>query len=364
MKDFSYNVLWIDDQWDDKEKGNFPFILNAKNKGINIEAYKTSKEGMKAFEDSLYKWDGIILDAKCFNESEDEVPDTDGMYESIDKINALSLKRFVPMYIYTGQADLLSETYFKKSLRGKKPYIKGTDNDKLLADIIEAADKLEETQIRREYWDIFETYPDLEEKLIAILKRANSIKNNDTEVFVTIRKILERIKPILISLLLDSKDDSTSLNNVSRYIGANKSLPESFKRSLHSCTEIVNTLAHDENKKLSSEENQEIRKTIEDKEMTPFLIRSTIFELLNILYHLKKFISIYSKEQTIECLQTVNIQQEEDIPMSGKIRTLKGMLYIREKEEYKKRFYIELTDDSRLNYEDNGKGVKIYYTRR
>lgn len=363
MKDFSYNVLWIDDQWDDKEKGNYPFILNAKTKGIDIEAYKTSKEGMKAFEASLYKWDGIILDAKCFRESEYEVPDTKGMYNSIYRIKELTLKRFVPMYIYTGQADLLSDKHFINSLEGKKPYIKGTDNDKLLADIIEAAKELEETQIRRDYWDIFEAYPELEKDLIVILKRANNIKNNDTEVFVTIRKVLELIKPILIKLLLGSNNDIPHLNNVKRYIAADKSLPKSFTQSLYSCIEIVNTLAHEKNEELSDEEYQKIRKTIEEKEMTPYLIRSTIFELLNILYYLKKIICSYSREQNIECLQPSNIQ-EEKIPMSGTIRTLKGMLYRREKEENKKRFYIELTDDSRLNQEDNGKGVSISYTRR
>ena len=52
-----YNILWIDDEYEKLSS----FILDAELDDIEITPFKTSRQGMKAFEDDMLKWDGIIL---------------------------------------------------------------------------------------------------------------------------------------------------------------------------------------------------------------------------------------------------------------------------------------------------------------
>ena len=103
-----YNVLWIDDEHEKMSS----FITDAELEEIDIYPFQTSKDGMKSFEEDLFKWDGVILDAKCWNESSDEVASTDGMYFSLNRITELKYKRTVPVFIYTGQPDLYSGEQF------------------------------------------------------------------------------------------------------------------------------------------------------------------------------------------------------------------------------------------------------------
>lgn len=150
-----YNVLWIDDEY----KKLTSVISDAEMDDIILTPYSTSKEGIKAFEEDIYKWDAIILDAKGWNESSDEVATTEGMHNSLDKIAELRYKRVVPVFIFSGQGDLYDDEEFKRSLRGKKLYKKGNkaDQAQLFQDIKTEANKLDETQIRFKYADVIET---------------------------------------------------------------------------------------------------------------------------------------------------------------------------------------------------------------
>ncbi|MGC3978361.1 MAG: hypothetical protein QM751_09165 [Paludibacteraceae bacterium] len=65
----TYKVLWIDDEW----KKQSDFITEAEQEDIIIEAYETAKAGMEAFMSNINDWDAVILDAKGFDESADEV---------------------------------------------------------------------------------------------------------------------------------------------------------------------------------------------------------------------------------------------------------------------------------------------------
>lgn len=89
-----YNVLWIDDE----HKKLTSVISDAEMDDIILTPYSTSKEGIKALEEDIYKWDAIILDAKGWNESSDEVATTEGMHNSLDKIAELRYKRVVPVF--------------------------------------------------------------------------------------------------------------------------------------------------------------------------------------------------------------------------------------------------------------------------
>ena len=184
-----YNVLWIDDEY----KKLTSVISDAEMDDIILTPYSTSKEGIKAFEEDIYKWDAIILDAKGWNESSDEVATTEGMHNSLDKIAELRYKRVVPVFIFSGQGDLYDDEEFKRSLRGKKLYKKGNkaDQAQLFQDIKTEANKLDETQIRFKYADVIETFSEIKYELINVIKRIYNNITDDKEVFTPIRKILE-----------------------------------------------------------------------------------------------------------------------------------------------------------------------------
>lgn len=188
-----YNILWIDDEY----KKLSSFIIDAELDGIYITPFDTSVAGMEAFEKNILMWDGIILDAKCWSKSSDEVASTEGMYLSLDKITELKHKRYVPIFVFTGQPDLYSDEQFSKSLRGRRFYKKGNEADKkqLFADIMSEADKLVETQIRHKYHRVFEAFSEEikgQDKVLKIFLTLHGYETVDhTDVYTQLRLILE-----------------------------------------------------------------------------------------------------------------------------------------------------------------------------
>lgn len=268
-----YYVLWIDDEFNKLSS----VISDAEMDGIYISPFSTSKDGMKAFEEFLDKWDAIILDAKGWNESSDETATTEGMHNSLEKVAELRHKRGVPVFIFSGQGDLLDNEEFKRSLGRKNLYKKGNkaDQAQLFIDIKTEADKLVETQIRFKYADVIESFPDIKSELISIILRVHNDITNDKDVFTSIRKILEWVRTMCIAHgILPS--EVKELNGFSKFLCDEKMkeyVPIYIQRSIHSCTVVSQEGSH----RLS------IDKAVKDGE-APYLIRSTIFELLNILY--------------------------------------------------------------------------------
>src|SRR5574344_699987 len=271
--DKKYYVLWIDDEYNKLSA----VISDAEMDGILLSPFNTSKDGMKAFEESIDKWDAIILDAKGWNESSDETATTDGMHNSLEKIAELRHKRVVPVFIFSGQGDLQNDKEFKRSLGKRKLYKKGNkaDQAQLFIDIKAEADKLVETQIRFKYADVIEQFPEIKLELIRIISRVHNDITNDKDIFTAIRKILEWVRKLCIAHgILPS--EVKELNGFSKFLGDEKMIeyvPIYIQRSIHSCTVVSQEGSH----RLS------IDKAVKGGE-APYLIRSTVFELMNILY--------------------------------------------------------------------------------
>lgn len=167
-----YTILWIDDQYDEQE-GMFDL---AHANDIELIPHKTSKSGREDLEANFWKYDGVILDAKVFDETEDEVAGIEGMYRAIHRLKELTSKRVLPFFVFTGQQDLLDSTTFAQSLPGIKIYKKGIDTNQLMTVVKSAADALPETQIRHKYSDVFSIFtsgylpPSLEHQVLELIK--------------------------------------------------------------------------------------------------------------------------------------------------------------------------------------------------
>ena len=272
-----YNVIWIDDEWE--KMSSFIQVCDLMH-DINLTPFKTSKDGMMALENDLNNWDAIILDAKVFDETENEVAKLVGLRKSIDKIKSLEYKRAIPYFISTGQPDLLSDEIFSESFG--KFYIKETDDEALIRDVITAANKQVETHIRKKYYDVLYLYPDIKNELFGILIGIENNDSNNPSYLNDIRKILEWLRGQFIKLAL-MPNSITELNGFSRYLC--DIAPVSIQRSIHAAIIVSQEGSH--------------RLTV-DKEIksgdAPYLLRSTTFELLNVLVWCNK---LFSEEQSM-----------------------------------------------------------------
>lgn len=150
MMSKKYNILWIDDEWDKMPafKQECEELYNLK-----LEPYRTRKAGMQALEDNLEKWHAVLLDAKMFDESENEQASLAGLGKAKAHLDRLSIKKAIPYFISTGQPDLLDDDNFK-ALFGNY-YTKAKDDEKLMADILQAILNAESSQIKAIYSNVF-----------------------------------------------------------------------------------------------------------------------------------------------------------------------------------------------------------------
>lgn len=266
--DVLFNVLWIDDEWEKHE--DFMDFSKKKYK-IQFIPTKVRKEGLRMYNEDPQKWDAVILDVKCYNESENEDASKKGFRKTQD---AFSKDFDLPTFIYTGQPDYVGNEDFEADFGEYYDKTTNDDQDRLLMDIIRAIKDKPNRVIKNKYKDIFEWYPN-HTNLLKILNYVEENKNNNPEVFNMIRQELEGIMQKLDDyglfphFYLSFKGTNTS--ECSRFLGDKEIesvVPIYIQRAFHSCTDITNPLSH---------------KNEYDINEAPYLIRSTVFELLNIL---------------------------------------------------------------------------------
>ena len=137
-----YEVIWIDDEWDKMTqfKEECEVIHH-----INLHPFRTQKAGMDALDKDLGKWDAVLLDAKMFDQSEEnEEARLVGLRKAIEHINQLSFRRKIPYFISTGQPDLMDDT------------TKERDDLQLITDIKEVVSKSTRFQVKSLYPEAIE----------------------------------------------------------------------------------------------------------------------------------------------------------------------------------------------------------------
>lgn len=261
--------------------------------GFEITKCRFAVEGMKEYEKHLEQWSAVVLDAKVLMESLDEVPNLKGLRYCRDRINELRTKRYVPMFVFTGQPDLISDDTFE--LMVEKFYSKGDDDDLLIEDIKTAADQLEETQIVRKYQTVFDTWPESRHDLLRILKVLENEDWTNNSVLNDIRKIQSDIFNRCYERgFCTIEHDGSNVAACSKMMGQRymeSIVPVYIQRAMHLCADITNPGSH---------------RTIIDEDVAkgkaPYLIRSLIYEMLNILYWCKNLPSKDNRELVLAAI--------------------------------------------------------------
>lgn len=269
-----YHIIWIDDACDDMESFKTYCLLHHK---IELESFKTQKAGLDALAQNPTFYEGVILDAKVLDEDENEVASIKSFYKAIHRLKEEF--KDVPFLISTGQPDFLDDNLFKLYCEtySHRYYEKVEDDEQLCRDIITAIEEKSERKVKNKYPEIFSWLP--KEMYGEILNLLTIIENGDTkntDVFNNVRKILDWVMSELNTYgILAVKFTGANLNECSKHLcqkDLQDFIPEYMQRQIHSCCIIANEGSH---------------RLVTDGDVrtgaAPFLIRSTVFELLNIL---------------------------------------------------------------------------------
>ena len=298
-----YKILWIDDQYELlSELMERCELMN----GFEITKCRFAKEGMKTFESHLEEWSAVVLDAKVLMESLDEMPNLTGLRFCRDRINELKTRRYVPMFVFTGQPDLISNELFENMV--DKYYSKGDDDDQLIEDITSAADLQEETQIIHKHQTVFDVWPESKHDLLRILKVLEKEDWQNNSVLNDVRKIMSDVMTRLCERGFCSiQHDGSNLSECSRILGQRymeEIIPIYIQRAIHSCVEITNPGSH------RTETDSDVRNN-----KAPYLLRSLIYNMMDILYWCKNLPDIEMRDMVIKAVngakQKFELEQQE-----------------------------------------------------
>lgn len=283
------NVLWIDDECRN-ESGSLTimgkqFVEYAYELGIEIFAYSTYKDGLKAIKETPHKWIAVILDIREQRATDGGM--ADGYMSMRDKIRDLhkDLGQEEP-YIFTLSGEkrfhekdsaIPHETYCRKRV-----YDKNLGDYKLLFEDIHKIENISTLyRLTKEYGEVLNRSSVLGgasvERLINLMWLI-LIKQKKDEVLL-LNEIRKYVEEFIIDKLEGDKffpDECKTLNQRSLYIGKQNEIPEYIKRSFHNIVSVTQEGSH--------------AKTIVDKDVregkAPYLLQSSLFCLLNIVYWL------------------------------------------------------------------------------
>lgn len=339
MEDILYNILWIDDEHESLggTKGR------AKRNGINLIPFKSLNNGMYELENNYPFYDGVLLDAKFF-ENEDDVKGSEDTYNvHRAKERLLQLKKKFEVFILTGQAEAYEDKTFKKAFT--KIYKKGSDDeiDRLFADIKLAAATQEDTQIRHAYKRVFDVCTEKYIGELAAQDVLNLLKVNDDisidNQFNAIRKIVEDLFTAFSKfrlLPLEFVTPSVALNESSKFLAGKATdgtpfiekgyqhseethLPMLIASFLRSILSITQAGSHRSNIDLHV-------KTIK----TPYLFKSVLFQLFDVLAWFKQYVD--SNPKTENWIRIDNVT--EAIPVSAEDTVLGKVININQQKGF------------------------------
>ena len=288
-------------------------------------------------------YDGVLLDAKFFENEDDVKGSEDTYYVHRAKERLLQLKKKFEVFILTGQAEAYEDKTFKKAFI--KIYKKGSDDeiDRLFEDIKKAAATQEDTQIRHAYKRVFDVCT---EKYIgewAGQDVMNLLKVNDDfhieNHFNAIRKIVEDLFTAFSKyrlLPLEFVTPGVALNESGKFLAGKASdgtpniekgyqhseethLPLLIASSLRSILSITQTGSHRSNIDLHV-------KTIK----TSYLFKSVLFQLFEILAWFKQYVD--SSPKTENWIRIDNVT--EAIPVSAEDAVMGKVININQQKGY------------------------------
>ncbi|WP_139854245.1 hypothetical protein [Aequorivita sinensis] len=322
-----YEVLWIDDQADDQEAFS---EYASRFEGINLTSFKTAKLGIEELHLNIEYYDAVILDAKGYDESEDEKTSFSGLNKAIKKINSLSHIKKIPYFIFSAYLDKKEHASIRDLLSDEQIFLKTLDNESLFKALKTAADQQEVTQLKHKYHNIFaiceEKYLGVKQfkRVLQVVRDIESPENisNQQDALSPMRKILEALFKKLTNLGLipdEIQNGMGKINGASIFLAGkndnytyhqeliNPVIAEKIRHLLG----LTQDAAHDEGNKLGVD-------TYLSKTSNTYLYQSLCFSMLELLDYMKPFIDNNSdkalNQLKWEMVQSKSFSSNEWIP--------------------------------------------------
>ena len=341
-----YKILWIDDEWDKTRafKQECEELYN-----MELVPYRTRKDGMQALESNLDMWHAVILDAKMFDESENEVAKLIGLRKAISHLDCLSTRRYIPRFISTGQPDLLSSEDFKDMVGDY--YQKFKDDEKLIADILQAIQNAESSQIKAIYNNVFDSLETLgiseytEPILLDILLPLHYVEKQSTfkpiHHYNQLRQLVEYLFRAChnVGLIPDEciPNGNVNLNQCSLYLAGKNAeianvrygvlgervIPEYIESIIRSVLDLGNVHSH--TVKLNSEDLLKIESILKSSQ-SKFLVFGLALQLCESVTWFAKYISEHDDKE-------VNLLHRQSLITDEKTEIYEGKDFVVEQDE-------------------------------
>jgi len=318
MENIVYNILWIDDDHESLKSTKGVAKVN----GINLVGFKSLNAGFSELEKNLHFYDGILLDAK-FYENEDDVKGSEddyNVYRAKEKL--LQLNKKFEIFVYTGQAENFEDKTFNKVF--KNVYKKGStkDRDKLFEDIKIASKAQKDTQIKFLYNSVFQAIQGIE----ALEKHQSTLleilKDIDTDQDLTkVRKIIESLFKALSDVQIIPEgftEEKGWINGTSLFISGKHPnydftdpnfIHPTICETLYRILNIIQDGSHNEGT---------LKLKVDDyfrKFTSGYLYKSIVYGLLEILYYFGELIKNNQNKEVNQSRwikKVIQIVQEED----------------------------------------------------
>lgn len=286
-------VLWIDD----KPAQNF--IIYASLHNIKVTAKTNVDEGIEELSHNKNKYDAIILDANCVSHRDNTMaPHIKALQYATNQIAQNKIE--LPWFVYSGggfegekSIDVIVEGCELPYNPENRWYKKPGDMEDLFADIKSVVAQFPDFKLKEKHKELFSWYPHTAALLDIIRYLDKEDNNNDDEVFNKIRQQLEYLMDFAYKKgFLNIEFKTTNLGECSKQLGKQELtgiIPNYIQRSLHSIVTVCNEGSH-----LTS-----LQEIIRNNK-APYLIKSTIYEFLNLVHWFKDAPKI---EEEIEAMK-------------------------------------------------------------
>lgn len=257
-------VIWINNG----DESQLKYKGIAQKHQIDITFYECFNDCKRYIENPKGICDAIVLNDEVKIINPKMKANIDGLTNATEKI-----KQTLPRFIVTPKIKIKKTDEYHIGLysSNKKLYRLESEVEKLFEDI-----KLEvNSQIEKRHEIIFDFCNDNEiliKELLTKLEEKDSHK--DSSIPNKCRLIVERLRN---KNIFDEELKNCNLKEFSKRLNNANNVPEHIKRSLHSCITIGHEGSHD-----GSSENHTTNMISYGK--APYLTKSLIYQLLNILY--------------------------------------------------------------------------------
>lgn len=289
----AYKVLWIDDQPTETLQdlaGEFE---------LDIHVETCYNNGIKWLSKNMELCMAVILDVKCkITDNPTEVASRNAFREKwLDVVELCTQKKQIPWFVYTA-GDYEGMEALQVMIPTRQFYRKPMDLGDLIKNISQAIELSDMATAVKQYGDVLNFYynqPNQEEILKPLFRVIKIVEDNDntnTSAFNDMRKVLGWATAYMRDHGI-LPENLTRISSAYYYLKAinyraKRIVPDYISHCFETCADVCNKGSHGEMEGSTDETNNLIVDKVVSHGYAPYLIRSTFYELMNILLWCKK----------------------------------------------------------------------------